>query len=137
MTNQKKCVRIYIPSFIGGVIMKRIISLLIVCVLLVGSVFALCSCSNISESYATKVNEAAKNGEHYTYDKVLEDLGENAVDITLLKSGVIVAVEGCKTLDDIKDRIDDGKTVEGIVVTIALGKATGAVYKAITADDLK
>ena len=36
--------------------MKKIVSLALVCVLLLGCVFALASCGNISESYAEKVN---------------------------------------------------------------------------------
>lgn len=116
--------------------MKRIISALIVCVLLVGSVFALCSCSNISDAYAKKINDAAEKGEHYTYEQVLEDLGENAVDITFLKGGVIIAVDGCKSVDDITEKLDNDETVKGIVVTLLAGKATKAVYKEISKSDL-
>ena len=42
--------------------MKRILSTLLVCVLLVGCVLSFASCSKISESYADKINEAAKIG---------------------------------------------------------------------------
>ena len=117
--------------------MKKIISTLLVCVLLVGCVFTLASCSNISESYAEKINEAAEAKEPYTYEEVMEDLGDNAIDITLLKSGVIIAVKGCESLDDIEDKIDDGEKLKGIVVTVLAGKATGAEYRVITEDDLK
>ena len=117
--------------------MKKILSAVLACVLILGCIFTLASCGKISESYAKKVNKAAEAGEHYTYDQVMEDLGDNAVDITLLKTGVIVAVKGCETLDEIEDKIDDGKTVKGIVVTVVAGKATSATYKEITEDDLK
>ena len=50
---------------------------------------ALASCSNISESYAEKINKAAEAGEHYTLEKVKEDLGDEAVDITVVGSGVL------------------------------------------------
>ncbi len=112
----------------------RIVSMLMV-VVFIGA--ALASCSNISQSYADKVNKAAEDGEAYTSDKVKEDLGENAVEIALMGTGAIVAVDGCKSLSDIQAKINDGQTVKGIVVTIVLGKATKAVYKEITADDLK
>ena len=117
--------------------MKRIISLVLTFVLLVGCVATFASCGKISQGYADKINKAAADKEYYTYDEVMEDLGDNAVDITFLKSGVIVAVKGCETLDDIKDKIDDGKTVKGIVITVVAGKATSATYKEITKDDLE
>ena len=121
--------------------MKKIVSALLVCVLLVGSVFALASCSNITESYAEKINEAAKNDEHYTYDEVMEDLGDNAVDatVTLLNStnGLIIAVKGCETTEEIKEKIDAGEEVKGSTVVIVNNKATAADYKVITEDDLK
>ena len=117
--------------------MKRILSALLVCVLLVASVLTLASCSNATESYAKKINKAAEDGEHYTYDEVVEDLGDNAIEIAIAKTGVIVAVKGCETVDDVKAKIDEGKTVKGIVVVVALGKATSASYKEITEDDLK
>lgn len=117
--------------------MKKILSAVLACVLIIGCVLALASCGKISESYAKKINKAAEADEHYTYDQVKEDLGDNAVDITILKSGVIIAVKGCETLDEIEDKLDDGKTVKGIVITVVAGKATSAIYKEITEEDLK
>lgn len=116
--------------------MKKILSAFLVCVLLVGTVFALASC-NISESYAEKINKAFDKGEPYTYEKVKKDLGEDAVDLTFLESGVIIAVKDCDSLDDIEDRLEEGKKVQGIVVTVAGGKAIAAKYGEITEDDLK
>ena len=115
--------------------MKKIISMVLVCVLLVSSVFALASCGNISESYAKKINKAAEDDKHYTYDQVIKDLGEDAIDITVLKSGVIIAIKGVSSLDELEDKLDEGKTLKGIVVTVLAGKATKAAYKEITEDD--
>ena len=117
--------------------MKKIISMTLVCVLLLGCVFAFASCSNISESYAKKINKAAEAGEHYTYEDVKKDLGEDVVDVTMLGStnGVLVAVKGVSSLDELEDKIDSGETVKGIIVTIVNSKATEAVYKEITEDD--
>ena len=119
--------------------MKRILSTLLVCVLLVGCVLSFASCSKISESYADKVNEAAEAGEHYTYDQVVEDLGDNAIEVgfSAVKTGVIIAVKGCESIDDIKDKIEDGETIKGIVVVVTLNKAISAEYRVITEDDLK
>ena len=117
--------------------MKKIISFSLVCVLLLGCVFAFSSCSKVTESYADKINKAAENGEHFTVEDVRKDLGDEAVEILILNSGVIVAVKGCATLDEIEDKIDNDETVKGIVITVLAGKATAATYKEISKDDLK
>lgn len=113
--------------------MKRILSL----VLALALVFMLASCGKISESYAKKINAAADKGEHYTYDQVVEDLGDNAIEIAFLGTGVVIAVKGCESVADIKAQIEDGKTVKGIVVTMLANKAMSASYREITKDDLK
>lgn len=115
--------------------MKKILSLVLVCVLAVGM---LVSCgSNVSEAYAKKINDAADNKEHYTYEQVLEDLGENAVDATFLESGFIIVIDGCSSMEDIEKKVEDGETLKGIVVTVLAGKATYAKYGEITEDDFK
>ena len=115
--------------------MKKIISMFLVCVLLACSMLVLASCSNISESYADKINKAADKKEHYTYEQVIEDLGDEAIDITAMGSGVIIAIKGVTSLDELEDKFDEGKPIKGIVITVVLGKATKAAYKEITEDD--
>ena len=117
--------------------MKKIISMALVCVLLMGCVLALASCSNVSASYAEKVQKAADSGEHYTLAQVKEDLGDEAIELTLAGSGAVVAVKGCTSVDQIKERIDAGEDVEGIVIVVVLNKAISASYKKITEKDLK
>ena len=120
--------------------MKKIVSLALVVVMLV---CVLASCGNISESYAKKINEAAANKEHYTYSQVIEDLGgkEEVADLTIsvlgVASGTVIAVKGCSSWDDIKAKIDEGKTVKGIVVVIAANKAISAEYREISTSDKK
>ena len=119
--------------------MKKIVSLALVCVLMV---MALASCSNVSESYAEKINKAAEDKEFITYEQVIEDLGDDVADITadipvLGRGGVVISVKGCDSVEDIQAKLDDGKTVKGIIVTIAGGKAISANYTEITEDDLK
>ena len=117
--------------------MKRIVSLLLVCVLLVGCAFALASCGNISQGYADKINAAAKNGEAMDYDEVVKALGDEAIEIAVAKNGLVIAVAGVTSLDELKTKIDNGETVKGLVVTMAFGKATGAAYREISLNDLK
>lgn len=115
--------------------MKKLITLLLTLSLVVGCVCSLASCSNVSQSYANKINKAAERGEPLTKTEVLEDLGEDAFELDLVFGGVIMAVKGCDSWEDVKEKLDEGKTVKGIVVTIGLGKATGAEYREITDED--
>lgn len=120
---------------------KYVLAALVAC----GAAFSLASCSKVTEKYADKVTEAFKEDAKdtkYTYKKVLKDLGKEAIDITIDaplvgRSGVIVAVKGCKSKEDIEKKINDGKKVEGLVITIAGDIATAAVYKEIKSSDLK
>ena len=82
--------------------MKKILAL----VLALSLVFMFASCGNISESYAKKINAAADKGEHYSYDQVVEDLGDNAIEIAILGNGVVIAVKGCESVADIKANED-------------------------------
>ena len=95
------------------------------------------ACSNISQAYADKINKAAGRDEHLEYLDVMNDLGDNAIDITILKTGVIVAAQGCESLEELNAKLDAGKTVKGIIVTVVGGKAVSAKYTEITEEDLK
>lgn len=117
--------------------MKKLTKILALALLVVMCLTVLTACSNVSQTYADKINKAAEKDKHLTYTEVLEDLGDNAVDITFLKSGVIIAVQGCETIEDIQAKLDEGKTVKGIIVTMAGGKAVGAKYTEIKEEDLK
>ena len=113
-------------------------SLLVIALILV---LSLTSCGKISQGYADKVNKAAEAGEHYDYDKVMKDLGKEAVwiggEVFGSHSGVVIAVKGCQSYDDIKTKLDEGKTVKGIIVTVLANKAQSAKFTEITESDLK
>lgn len=115
--------------------MKRIVSTLLATVLILCCIFTLASCSNATESYAKKINLAAEKGEYYTYTEVLDDLGDEAIDLTVAKNGTVIAVKGCTNWDEIEDKIDNNETVKGIVILMALGKAISAEYREIDLSD--
>lgn len=120
--------------------MKRILSLILSVILLATVVFTVSSCSNVSASYAKKINKAAEKGEHYTYEQVKEDLGEDVADLTIriiTTNGILISIKDCDSIEDIEEKLEEGKTLKGIVVTIVAGKATKAEYREITKDDLK
>ncbi len=97
----------------------------------------LVACSNITQSYADKINKATENGESITLEQVRKDLGDECVEILVLNNGVVIGVKGCKTADDLSKKLENEEDVEGIVITIALGKAKTAAYRKITLNDLK
>ena len=92
----------------------------------------LVGCSNVSQSYADKVNEASTNKEHYTYAEVLEDLGDEAQDwtVTVLGStnGAVYAIKGVTTKEEFEELVDSEEDVECLIVTIINGKAVSAKY---------
>ncbi len=117
--------------------MKKFTKILAIALLAVLCLTALTACSNISQAYADKINKAAGRDEHLEYLDVLNDLGDNAIDITILKTGVIIAAQGCESLEELNAKLDEGKSVKGIVITMVGGKATSAEYKVLTKEDTK
>ena len=82
--------------------MKKILMTFI----MIFSVVLLASCSNVTQSYADKINTAAENKEYYAYADVLEDLGDEAIDMTFLKTGIVVAVKGVTSEEELKAKIE-------------------------------
>ncbi len=115
--------------------MKKFYAILVALVL----VLSLTSCSKVSQKYADKVNKAAEAGECYTLTQVKEDLGDEAIEIIVpvINTGVVIAVKGCESYDEIKAKLDEGKETKGIIIVIAGGEAKSAEYRVITEEDLK
>ncbi len=111
--------------------MKKIYAILVALVL----VLSLTSCSKVSQKYADKVNKAAEAGEYYDIEKIRKDLGDEAVEVLFLNNGFVYAVKGCESWDEIEDKLDAGKTVKGLIITIANGKATAAKYDEIQPEE--
>ncbi|MBS1477061.1 MAG: hypothetical protein HP024_03845 [Acholeplasmatales bacterium] len=121
--------------------MKKIFKALGVVIASGAVVATLASCSNVTQDYADKIVEKAEDKKNYTYEEVMKKLGDEAINGTIevagYRVGVIIGVKGIKTKEDLQAKIDAGEDVEGIVVTIANGKATTARYGKINASDLK
>lgn len=107
--------------------------------------FLFVGCSRVSQKYADKINNEAKDGDdvYITLEQVLKDLGDEAINLTIgsqigtKSSGVVIAVKGCKSKEDIQKKLDNNEDVEGLIITILLNNATSASYRKITASDLK
>ena len=109
--------------------------------MLFACLLSLVSCANL-EKYASKINKAADKDDHITYAEVVKKLGkDNIIDATTevfgFRGGVIICVKGCQSWDDVQAKLDAGKKVEGIYITILNSKATHAEYREITAADKK
>lgn len=119
----------------------KLVKRLSVLVAVVALLFSLAACSNVSQKYADKINAAAEKEEYITYGQVKEDLGDEAifygVEILNNANGVIIAVKGCTSQEQIDEKLEAGKELKGIYIVILNNKATSAEYRTITKDDTK
>ena len=111
--------------------MKKILMTLV----LVFSLVILCSCSKVSESYAKKINKAAEKNEHYAYQEVIDDLGDEAIDMTVYGTGLIVAVKGVESEEDL-DELMESEEVKGILIAVVGKKAIKAYYGEINEETI-
>lgn len=119
--------------------MKKIRRVLLSLALVFVALITLASCSKVSQSYADKINKAAENGENYTVETVRSDLGNEAIEVLVLNTGVIAAVKGYNK-DNYKEKLDsadENTKFDFIVITFLAGKATAAAYGSGTAAEVK
>ena len=123
--------------------MKKLVKVIGIASILCAFAFTTASCSHATESYANKINDEAKDddGKYITYEKAKKALGNECIDLTATvlgsTNGVLIAVKGCKTSDDIQKKIDAGEEVKGIYILVVNNNCTSASYKAISTSDLK
>ncbi len=123
--------------------MKRFLKVVGIASILSAFAFTTASCSNATQSYADKINNEAKDDDnkYITYEQAKKKLGKECIDITVAigdsRNGVLVAVKGCKSKEEIQAKIDNGDTVEGIYIVVLNSNCTNASYKTITSKDLK
>ncbi len=97
-------------------------------------VFVLASCSNVSKSYADKINDAYKNGAALKYDDVKKDFGDECIDLTKTQTGKLVAVKGL-TVTNYKEKLEKAspdEKFELISITVVQGNCTYAIYATCT-----
>ena len=85
----------------------------------------------ISQSTVDKINEASKEGEPMTIEQVKKRLGDDYLDGTLIPggTGVMIFVKGCDDWEDVKENLNEGKSMKAVIVTCVGGKAVSAVFK--------
>ena len=116
--------------------MKKIISKILAFVGGLLMVFSLVGCG-VSQSTADKINEAAKAKEHMTWTEVVEILGTDYVASFSIGdadyvTGVVVWYQGYETYEEVKQALENGKTVKKISVDFFLGEAISAEYEEVT-----
>ena len=118
--------------------MKKVITTIIsICLLLVLAVMIV-SCSSISRNYADKINESYKNGNALTYEEVVNTLGNECIDVTTNKNGMLVAVKGLNkdNYKEVLQHTDEHTKYEFITITVVTGKCTYAHYAIGTATEV-
>ena len=114
--------------------MKKLTKIFLSVFLVLGGFLLLASCSNVSQSYADKVNKAAENKEYITLTQAKEDLGDECFSVIVANSGVIYAVKGYKntmTNEELSakfDEADENTKFQTIIIAVLLGNCTKATY---------
>ena len=116
--------------------MNRVKKILLSLAVAFAFVITLASCSKVSQSYADKINEAAKTEEKITYEDAKSALGDELlIDI----AGQMIAVKGL-TKDNYKEKLenaDENTKFSVIMVNTLLGNCVSATYAEFTVKDLK
>lgn len=101
--------------------------------------FGLASCNGVNEKTAEKINVAAAKNDHWTYEEVIEKLGEpqsNTVKdygdimsgLVEGQTGTVVYYVGATSFEDALEKVEAGETVKVLTIKIKDGKATEATY---------
>jgi len=103
--------------------------------------FVLAACSNksnVSQSYADKVNNSYKAGNTLTYETVKSDLNDECIDVTNDKNGVLVAIKGvpASNYQEKLDKAKDDEKFEFISITVIKGNCTYAYYALATKTEI-
>lgn len=97
-------------------------------------VVVLAAC-NIKESTAEKINEAFEAGEPWTYEEVIDKLGEPTEEVIVAGNGMAMWYKGYDSVEEAMEAYEEGKTLKAIMVTFAGGKAIAAEYEEGNKDD--
>ncbi len=87
-----------------------------------------------NQKAADKINNAASEKNYYTVEKLEKSYGDPTVDFTATvlgsQNGLLVWINGCKTAEEAKQKLDDGKEVKALYVVIVNNNAVSATYEA-------
>ena len=94
--------------------------------------FTSCGSSANAEDIQSKIDEKINDDDestYYTYDECVKAMGKNLIEnLTVVEEGQrygrLVCAEGCKSLDDLKKKVEKGETVKVLVVFVRGGNCT-------------
>lgn len=101
-------------------------------------VLASCSGSKVSKEYADKINSSYEAGTALTYEVVKEELGNECIDITTSKNGVLVAIKGVSN-QEYKEKLngtDTNTKYDYIVITVVQEQCQHALFATGPAIDI-
>lgn len=119
--------------------MKALRRILVSFALVFVALITLASCSNATQSYADKINKRYSEGNAITYEDAVADLGDECINVTVAKNGVLVAINGY-TKDNYEEKLnsaDENTKFKFIVITVVTGKCTYAHYATGSAGEVK
>jgi len=122
--------------------MNKIKKLFLGLALVFVAMITLAGCSKVSQSYADKINAAAKTDTPITYQEAKEALGKECSDWTFGGNGIMFAIKGYQldNEEDFKKLMDESdKTTkyEMIIIVCSLGKCKSASYISGTGEEME
>ena len=113
--------------------MKKLFTLMLTLCLV--SVMFLTGCVN--KGMAEKINEKADSDKGYSYTSLIEDYGKPTIgyadpEKVPFYSGIVIYVNGCDNAEEVSKKVDDGKKLKAVYVTIALNVVVSATFKEYT-----
>jgi hypothetical protein len=121
--------------------MKRIFKLSIMSFVALFALFTLVGCAGINADFAVEIENKAKAEEHYTYDELVDKLGEPTINVSgaislpgveIKPTGIVQWSKGCADKAAFNAALEEGKTVPTLYVTFLNGKAVSAEYEEVT-----
>ena len=110
----------------------KVIFSVLACMLLVFTL-ASCSAEKKFEKYEEKINVAAAKEDYISYDEVVKKLGDPTQNATVSlgntkETGFCIWYAGCEDMDELKEKLEEGKEVPYIYVTFNDGDAIEAEF---------
>lgn len=110
----------------------KVIFSVLVCMALVFTL-ASCSAEKKYEKYEEKINVAAAKEEYISYDEVVKKLGDPTKNTTVSygntkESGFCIWYAGCEDMDELEEKLEEGKEIPYIYVTFKDGNAIDAEF---------
>lgn len=92
------------------------------------------------DSKAKQIADDFKNGETMSLKDIQDKMGDPTVEAMadIVKSGTVIWIEGCGSLEDAKEKWDEGKEMSALVVVVAANNVISVTFiEKATENDVK